>query len=240
MCRRLAVCLTVAIGLSHACRQSSRETAIGTEDVPADSVLAGPPAETGSSPSGRDASFNYGCDREFRFVARVDPGGGSVRLVLPDTTISLPRMVSGSDTTFSDGTFTYRAKGDEASIETPGASFTGCVSDEGGPGWRDAAGRGVDFRAVGQEPGWVLDIHDGDSIALTTDYGQAHFVFPPVRPEVYTGAGRTVYRIETEAHRATIVVLDEPCRDSMSGWPYETTVSMILDDREFDGCGRQL
>src|SRR5688572_27332616 len=27
--------------------------------------------------------------------------------------------------------------------------------------WREARGRGIDFRAIGQEPGWYLEIDDG-------------------------------------------------------------------------------
>ena len=113
-------------------------------------------------------------------------------------------------------------------------------SDHGGPGWRDAKARGVQFRAVGQEPGWILDVREDGGIDIEADYGEAVYHLAPVDPEVDPGAGRTVYRVETEAHRATIVIDDEPCRDVMSGWPYEATVSMTLDGREYRGCGRRL
>jgi putative lipoprotein len=191
-------------------------------------------------PDGLEATFSYGCNREYRFVAQILEGGESVRLILPDTTVTLSRVDSASGAKYGDDPYVYWSKGDQATIETPQASFTDCTNDEGGPGWMEARQRGVDFRAVGQEPGWLLDIHEEDSIALMTDYGQAHYRFPPVEPETEGRAGRSVYRIETEAHRATIVVDDEPCRDSMSGWPYEMTVLLTLDGREFDGCGRRL
>lgn len=242
---RSAVSTCLAIG-ALACggdREVDRrgsETGRKDPDVaPAGSVMADPVASDPVA-AGDDTSFSYGCAGEYRFVARIGPGGETARLLLPDTTVTLPHVVSASGARFSDETFTYWSQGSEALIETPERSYTGCVSDEGGSGWADAKERGVDFRAIGQEPGWLLDIHEGDSIAVTTDYGQAHYRFPSVDREPDGNAGTISYRVRTEAHRMTVVIEDEPCRDSMSGWPYETTVSMTLDGREFQGCGRRL
>ena len=37
--------------------------------------------------------------------------------------------------------------------------------------WHEAKLRGVLFRAIGQEPGWLLEITDGSEILLVTGYG---------------------------------------------------------------------
>ncbi len=37
--------------------------------------------------------------------------------------------------------------------------------------WHRAKLRGVAFRAIGQEPGWLLEITNGTEILLVTDYG---------------------------------------------------------------------
>jgi len=49
--------------------------------------------------------------------------------------------------------------------ESPEASFGGV--------WQQAKLRGVSFRAIGQEPGWLLEITDSSEILLVTDYGKA-------------------------------------------------------------------
>ena len=43
--------------------------------------------------------------------------------------------------------------------------------------WEHAKLNGVDFRAVGNEPGWVLEISNKTEILFTTDYGQSHYNF---------------------------------------------------------------
>ncbi|MGH7570513.1 MAG: MliC family protein [Gemmatimonadota bacterium] len=185
-------------------------------------------------------SFSYGCRDEYRFVAQMMAGGDSVRLLLSDTTLNLPHVVSASAAKYGEGPYVYWSKGEEALLETPDRSFTGCVSDEGGAGWQEAKRQGVRFRAIGQEPGWILDVHERDSITVLADYGESRYRFPSVEPEVNRSAGQTIYRIETDANGVTIVIEDEPCRDGMSGWPYEASVSLTLDGRDYQGCGRWL
>jgi putative lipoprotein len=233
----------LAIGVILACVQQDGGMSSTAESATGDSVSRAETLEVESLPSVDGAEFagySYGCADEYRFVAQIPEGGDFVRLLLPDTTVTLPHVVSASGARFSDGMFTYWSNDDEALLDMPGRSFTGCISDEGGPGWRNAKARGVRFRAVGQEPGWILDVQADGRIDVEADYGESVYHFPPVEPEVDAGAGRTVHRIQTEAHRATIVIEDEPCRDSMSGWPYEATVTFTLDGREYLGCGRWL
>lgn len=217
--RSATACLTTIVLVSTCGRETDPGGSGGTAETASDSAAtaavdtAMSAAPTGTGPS----SFSYGCGGEIRFVATIENGGESVRLLLPDTAVTLPHVVSASGARYGEGPYIYWSHGQEALLETPERTFTQCVSDEGGPGWRDAKARGVRFRAVGQEPGWILDVREWTA-----------------------GAGRFVYRVETEAHRAAIVIDDEPCRDVMSGWPYESTVSMTLDGREYRGCGRRL
>lgn len=230
-------CLAIA-ALTLACtRPDDGQGVAGGDTVAARSVDPAPPPQAAAA---AEPSSSYGCADEYRFVATIEEGGESVRLLLPDTTLSLPHVASASGARFSEAGYTYWSKGEEALLETPGRSFTGCISDKGGPGWQEARARGVRFRAVGQEPGWIVDIHEADSITVLADYGETRHRFPSVQPEVDRGAGRTVYRTGAAGHRATVVIENEACRDAMSGWPYEATVRMTLDGREHRGCGRWL
>ena len=48
---------------------------------------------------------------------------------------------------------------------------TGCRGRRAGDPWEEAALMGVQFRAVGQEPGWALDLLEGRWVRYVGDYG---------------------------------------------------------------------
>ncbi len=104
--------------------------------------------------------------------------------------------------------------------------------------WQQAQRRGVTFRAIGQEPGWLLEITSGREILLVTDYGQERSSFPYVGPVVHPAEQRTEFVLAGES---TIVeIRAEPCRDTMSGEAFALSVTIRLPDRRLQGCGRAL
>lgn len=106
--------------------------------------------------------------------------------------------------------------------------------------WEDAGDRGVTFRAVGNEPGWLLEIVPGRWIRFTHSYGEREVVTPVPKSRVDEAAGRTTYHAITEAHDLRVVILRAPCSDSMSGEAFEATVTVSLDGATYGGCGRSL
>jgi uncharacterized membrane protein len=104
--------------------------------------------------------------------------------------------------------------------------------------WEKAGLRGVTFRAVGQEPGWLLEITNGAEILLVTDYGEHKTSYPYVEPVVHLTEGRTEYI--TGDNGAVIEIRSFPCTDSMSGEEFETSVVIKQTNRELQGCGRAL
>jgi len=104
--------------------------------------------------------------------------------------------------------------------------------------WHKAKLRGVAFRAVGQEPGWLLEITNGIEILLVTDYGEHRTSYPYVEPIVHQEERRTEF---ITGEDGTIVeIRGVPCRDSMSGEKFEVSVTIKQTDRELKGCGRAL
>ena len=93
----------------------------------------------------------------------------------------------------------------------------------------------ADFRAVGNEPGWHMDIAKGEKILLITDYGDHRYEFPFMRPD--SSNGRTVYDITAAGHHLTSVIEEKPCNDSMSGRAFVATVTVTIDGQEYTGCG---
>jgi len=103
--------------------------------------------------------------------------------------------------------------------------------------WHQAKLRGVAFRAIGQEPGWLLEIRNGEEILVVTNYGQDRKVFPYVDPREDKAARKTVF--EVDAH-TSVLIEGKPCSDSMSGETFDTSVTVILGGQVFKGCGRAL
>ena len=104
--------------------------------------------------------------------------------------------------------------------------------------WHRAKLRSVAFRAIGQEPGWLLEITNGTEILLVTDYGQHRNSYPYVEPVVYKEERRTQYVLE--GYDIIVEISGQRCSDVMSGEEFEVSVSIIMTDRQLEGCGRAL
>ncbi len=104
--------------------------------------------------------------------------------------------------------------------------------------WDEARQHGVTLRAVGQEPGWTLEVAAGRQIEFVTGYGERRVVAPD--PDEQADGGRTVYTATTDAGALRVVVVETPCADAMSAAPYPLTVEVTLGNETVAGCGRAL
>jgi uncharacterized membrane protein len=105
--------------------------------------------------------------------------------------------------------------------------------------WREARRRGVQFRAVGQEPGWLVEVYD-DRLRFLWAYGQHEVTVPRAGADSAAEAGRTVYRGTTDRGPLRIVAEERRCTDVMSGEGFSHTVTVTFDGRTYAGCGRPL
>ena len=103
--------------------------------------------------------------------------------------------------------------------------------------WHEAKLRGVAFRAIGQEPGWLLEIKNGEEILVVTNYGQKRNLFPYVDPREDKAARKTVFQVDANT---SVLIEGKPCSDSMSGESFDTSVTVTLGEQVFKGCGRAL
>jgi uncharacterized membrane protein len=175
--------------------------------------------------------------------ARFDCGGEIVPIVfhadrsvitLPDRELTLPQAMSASGARYSDGATTFWNKGNEATFEIGGRSL---MCRELPDPWREAGQRGVDFRAIGQEPGWVLDIEEGRSMHLVYDYAEREATVPASPP--LSEPGRMTYTGTAGGQTITAVIEERRCGDGMSGEPFPSTVTVTIDGRQLTGCGRR-
>jgi len=90
------------------------------------------------------------------------------------------------------------------------------------------------FAAVGNEPGWRLEI-TADTISLVADYG-ATKVSMRARPAEPVPGGRR-YAGNADGRVMVVTVLDRVCADDMTGMPRPNTVTVTLDEEALRGCG---
>jgi putative lipoprotein len=216
-----------------------RPVPVLTQGYPAEADIPVSPA-VGSHQTAPPATFFFECTG-LTFTARHDPGG--IFLFLPGETAWLPEAPAASGAKYSDGRTTFWSKGEEALVEHDGRTYRDCRNDRRRAVWEDAKLNGVDFRAVGNEPGWYLHVYDKGSperIDFVTDYGRDYYTFPNVRRETRQTPPHTRYLAQIGAHRLEVTLEPGGCRDSMSGEPFETRVSVKLGNRAYTGCGRAL
>ena len=103
--------------------------------------------------------------------------------------------------------------------------------------WHAAKLRGIAFRAIGQEPAWLLEIKDGEEILVVTDYGQNKKSYPYVEPQQDKAARKTVFQIDADT---SVLIEGKPCSDTMSGEKFQTTVTLKTAAKTLKGCGRAL
>ena len=183
-------------------------------------------------------TFVYDCESGHSFI--VNFKNDEAWIFLPMQTVALDHVPSGSGTKYSNGAITYWSKGDEAVLDTPDTQYRGCKNNRAKAVWEDAKFRGVDFRAIGNEPGWFLEISEKTKLLFVNDYGQSRFEFILSEPVTDQAARQTTYTAKSNQQPITVIIEGRVCHDTMSGEQFESTVSVQFNDREYSGCGRAL
>lgn len=160
-------------------------------------------------------------------------------LFLPDYSGPLPRVSSASGEKYEANNITFWSKGDESMLDYGKHSYRGCRNNREQAVWQEAKLRGIDFRAVGNEPGWVLEIQ-GENLSLQTDYGKQQYLFELAAMVEDQASATTVYSASSDKHSIEVTLRGESCQDTMADKSYQTTVTIALDDRTLSGCGMAL
>ena len=180
-------------------------------------------------------TFVFTCSNILEFVARTD--NKEAWLFLPSGTIQLPHTGAGSYR--NDQTY-FQINGQEASLEASGVKNLLCKNDRWRAIWEHAKLNGADYRAIGNEPGWTLDIRNQENIILITDYGSTRHEFRLPKPEVDETNRITRYQSKDSDHELILMISGEACLDSMSGEEFSSKATVTLDGKTLQGCGRAL
>ncbi len=103
------------------------------------------------------------------------------------------------------------------------------------PAMREARSAGANFWAMGNEPGWHAAIYPDERIEFVGDYGNTRMTFPYGAPEVTGGQMR--YQSANERHQLQLSITEARCQDSTSGREYDYSVTVQVDNDEYNGCG---
>lgn len=137
-----------------------------------------------------------------------------------------------------------QAAGDDGSIdavahEQPEPVAIVAAGEPASP-WDAAAARGVAFRAVGNEPGWYVEVDGGAAPALraTLDYGDRELEVP--RAIALDGDAFGYHGIASDGSRVVLRIRREACSDGMSDRAYDTSVTLDVGAATYRGCGQFL
>ena len=184
------------------------------------------------------ASPTYWQCGDQRISARFDNAVGTVVIDIDGTALTLPQAQSGSGARYADqaGNELWN-KGRDATLTLAGKPQVQCTQTESGSPWEAAKARGIGFRAIGTEPGWLVEVGTGEAPSLHAelDYGERklHVERMQATPEGFTGTTSDKLSI-------TLATRREACSDGMSDATYPATAVLTVGDKTYRGCGRFL
>jgi uncharacterized membrane protein len=170
----------------------------------------------------------------------ADASAGSMRLRFSGRSLALPHVESLTGARYADGTGNeFMRRGDGAILMLAGEEQRDCTRGNRASPWTEAATRGIVYRAVGSEPGWLVEVGSGDDPPLhaVLDYGERTLDIARV-----TGISSTPGYGGKLADGTDVVLRTkrEPCRDGMSGEAFETSAELTVGGKVYHGCGAYL
>jgi len=185
------------------------------------------------------STFVYECERDFSFVARVeDPD--SIWLFLPNETLKLPHVQSASGAKYQNAEVLFWNKGNSAMLEGFGTQYKACLNNRMLAVWEHSKLNGFDYRAVGNEPGWVLEISEGKGLVFQYDYGQSTKIFPYLPPKTDNTKRQSIYTSTLDKAQIEVLIKGQFCQDTMADQSYESAVTINFNGKQYHGCGKSL
>ena len=208
------------------------------DSAPAPSEPTASPIPVEPPPTRRDHEvLVYDCGDGARFTVLIDED--AALLLLPDSARRLRHEPAASGARYAHGDDLFWSKGDEALLVVDGIEHAGCVSNTVAAVWEDARIRGVDYRAVGNEPGWHLEIVEGGQTVFVGDFGATRLEFAtPAARRNNEGSRHFAWRNGAERFEATL--REARCQDTMADISYALTVTVEWNGRTLAGCGQAL
>jgi len=103
--------------------------------------------------------------------------------------------------------------------------------------WEQAKARGIVFRGIGTEPGWLVEVGTGANPPLHAelDYGERKLEVARLEPIPDGYRGKTA-----DQTSVSLTTRREPCSDGMSDTEYPASMTLVVGKQTYRGCGRFL
>ena len=177
---------------------------------------------------------NWQCG-DLRVGAAFDNVANNVTLTYGGRSRVLPLATSGSGARYADDAGNeFWTKGDSGTLTLDGEKHE-CTRTNLASPWDDARSRGVAFRAVGNEPGWLVEVGSGDAPPLHAqlDFGSRKLDIASVRARAqgdgWTGKSANGTQVE-------LIVERKACQDD-AGTTFDITAQLRAGGKTYDGCG---
>lgn len=184
-------------------------------------------------------TYVYECSDGYSFTSNREDN--QVSLFFPGQTLVLPHAFSISATKFSNRRTTLWIEEGVARLEIDSVLHENCYNNQAKAVWAHAKLTGVDFRALGNKPSWLLEIVKGENIIFANYYDKVNrYMFTRPEPEIDQAARKTVFKVNNKEHSLSVTIIGTPCKDTLSSELFDFSVAVELDDQLFSGCGRAL
>ncbi|HSG90874.1 MAG TPA: MliC family protein [Pseudomonadales bacterium] len=231
---RMVTCcvLLTAVACSTAVPQPQpqRQRAMRTLD-------AAPPPPSAAATADASPLFAWGCDNDARLLTRYDEASQDLALEIDGERHRLRSRRRASGAAWAGEDLEFWNQGGEAVFTRDGVA-TRCEVDVVRTEDARAAAAGAVLRALGNEPGWSLEIHP-QRMTWVSDYGTRTRVFDaPARAESAAGSAQR-WRAGGAAGELEVLVTEASCTDD-GGRVFPVSVTLTFEGRSFPGCGRRL
>lgn len=244
---RLTVPTVLAIALSAAaCQPQGVGDGSAEGEAPPTTVPTVPTAPAVPLPATASVeaanTFHWQCN-ETSVASTYSNDARTVTLAFSGRTLELPIAVSASGARYADAAGNeFWTKGDSGTLALAAGTGTDnakreCTRAERPSPWYLATERGVGFRAVGNEPGWLVEVDRGEHPALraTLDYGEREIQLD--RTEALQGDAFGYFGNTADGTEVVLFITRMPCQDGMSGASFEAGARLEVGDRTYQGCG---
>ena len=179
------------------------------------------------------SAFYYQCDNGFGFAAQGTEDAITVELKNGSRTLKRNSVETGFH--YSSGNISLQGKGNQAYFNDGSRRYM-CQIDRRQSLFEDARFRGADFVAMGNEPGWKLELSRTGDMLYIGNYGTVSFRI--ATPESsHANKSPLVFAARDAEHSVWLTIEDKPCVDTMKGDRFDVSVSLVVDGQPLTGCG---
>jgi len=235
-------CAGIALIAALGCQRKEAPVADTAADAkPAASVPAPAPVPTPAAdevPAGVLRVYVWHCMDGQTLVMRNLVREKAIAIDFHDGTRRLDQTVSASGARYADSVVVFWTKGGTATLERQGAPPVQCEERRADSLREDARARGILYRALGNEPGWVLEVGPAGSLSWTTNWGQDRFDFEQAQAATAPD-GATVYTAQQGDVSIRASIKAGRCVDD-GEVEFDHVVTVESGGQTLRGCGTRL